>query len=99
VTERHIKGHHEEKRRFGHYFNNGIKCPYMEIRCKFRHEVVEKFLNYESCMDHLYQYHHNSLENEGSKETTNEDMEENKVDGCQDTNYIVTSLETSDNFE
>ena len=37
--KKHIEGHQKVNRKFCHYYNNGKKCPFAEIGCKFKHEI------------------------------------------------------------
>ena len=81
-----MKGHHDKKMRVCHYFNNAKICPYMEIGCKFRHEVSEKCFFDEGCTNHLCQYRHKTVGKSIIKDTTNLDKDRYKVDGFIESN-------------
>ena len=50
---KHVNGH-SEMGKYCHYFNNGKKCPYYDLGCKFKHEESEnckydKFSTFNLC--------------------------------------------------
>ena len=54
----HKKGHKDKKRNFCHFFNNEDKCPYVELGCKFKHEVSEFCKLGRWCRKRLCKYRH-----------------------------------------
>ena len=80
-----MKGHLDiKKMRFFHYFNNDKSCPFIEIGCKFRHEIAEKCVHDKSCINHLCQYRHQSVDKKDNKDTAN--ANEIEVDDFEESN-------------
>jgi hypothetical protein len=43
--KKHIEGHQKVNRKYCRYFNNGKRCPFAEIGCKFKHEISNEFFH------------------------------------------------------
>ena len=55
---KHKIGHDDENTRNCHYFNNGKKCPFLAIGCKFNHQVSEECTYKKNCTMTLCQFRH-----------------------------------------
>ena len=56
--QKHIQLHTEQYVKPCHYFNNGRKCPFEELGCKFLHVVSKFCTSRQKCQRHLCPYRH-----------------------------------------
>ena len=75
--EKHVQGH-DKKVNFCHYYNNGKKCPYEELGCKFKHEVSKNCRYDGSCWKRLCQFRHSVDLKENVEKI--KDIETGKID-------------------
>ena len=70
--------HENEEGKACHYFNNGKKCPFEVIGCKFRHVISAKCPLGKSCQRKMCQFTHESCEIEPilDKNTSTNEFEE-----------------------
>jgi hypothetical protein len=71
-------------RKYCHYFNNGKRCPFAEIGCKFNHELSNECSHGKDCGFSLCQYRHKAQTTKGEEQT-------NTID-----NKIVTVTENDE---
>ena len=74
--KKHIEGHQQVNRKCCHYYNNGKKCPFAEIGCKFKHEISYECFHGKGCGFSLCQYRHKTQANTGEEQ---KDTIDNKI--------------------
>lgn len=84
VTEWRLKKHikmHDTKNKFCHFVNNGKKCQYEELGCRFSHEDAPECKYKEQCSIKLCQFKH-SFRFEENNEKDEENRDHEKMDNA-----------------
>ena len=92
--KKHARIHTKEFVQFCHYFNNGRKCPYEELGCKFLHVVSEMCSYGQKCQKRLCPQRHSEEKrktDDDNNDTDNSLDEENEEENDSSSSFVTST--------